>query len=107
MLYRETHVLLDELAEAVVAGKRRQYVEITGHRATAHHPTISEMRKLPLPRLELFNDFRLRLAKTGAFAPATPTKKVIAQNETGNKACPNWQCWCRFQVLRAFSFGRF
>ncbi len=24
---RETHVLLDELAEAVVAGKRRQYVE--------------------------------------------------------------------------------
>ena len=37
VLYRETHVLLDELAEAVVAGKRRQYVEITGHRATAHH----------------------------------------------------------------------
>ncbi len=27
MLYRETHVLLDELAEAVVDGTRREFME--------------------------------------------------------------------------------
>lgn len=30
MLYREAHVLLDELAEAVVDGKRREFMETLG-----------------------------------------------------------------------------
>jgi len=50
-LYRETHVLLDELAEAVVAGKRRQYVESL---ATVPLLIIDDfgMRKLPLTAAE-------------------------------------------------------
>lgn len=51
VLYRETHVLLDELAEAVVAGKRRQYVE-----SLANVPLLIiddfGMRKLPLTAAE-------------------------------------------------------
>jgi len=51
VLYRETHVLLDELAEAVVAGKRRQYVEAL---ATVPLLIIDDfgMRKLPLTAAE-------------------------------------------------------
>jgi len=51
VLYRETHVLLDELAEAVVAGKRRQYVESL---ATVPLLIIDDfgMRKLPLTAAE-------------------------------------------------------
>jgi DNA replication protein DnaC len=51
VLYRETHVLLDELAEAVVAGKRRQYVELL---ATVPLLIIDDfgMRKLPLTAAE-------------------------------------------------------
>jgi DNA replication protein DnaC len=51
VLYRETHVLLDELAEAVVAGKRRQYMESL---ATVPLLIIDDfgMRKLPLTAAE-------------------------------------------------------
>ena len=51
VLYRETHVLLDELAEAVVAGTRRQYVESV---ATVPLLIIDDfgMRKLPLTAAE-------------------------------------------------------
>jgi hypothetical protein len=51
VLYRETHALLDELAEAVVAGKRRQYVESL---ATVPLLIIDDfgMRKLPLTAAE-------------------------------------------------------
>ena len=37
VFYRETHVLLDELAEAVVDGTRKEFMEIADHRAAAHH----------------------------------------------------------------------
>ena len=49
--YRETHVLLDELAEAMVAGKRRQYVESL---VTVPLLIIDDfgMRKLPLTAAE-------------------------------------------------------
>jgi DNA replication protein DnaC len=51
VLYREAHVLLDELAEAVVAGTRRQYVE-----SLAAVPLLIiddfGMRKLPLTAAE-------------------------------------------------------
>jgi DNA replication protein DnaC len=51
VLYRETHGLLDELAEAVVAGKRRQHVESL---ATVPLLIIDDfgMRKLPLTAAE-------------------------------------------------------
>jgi len=51
VLYRETHVLLDELAEAVVADKRRQYMESL---ATVPLLIIDDfgMRKLPLTAAE-------------------------------------------------------
>jgi len=51
VLYRETHVLLDELAEAVVAGTRRQYVESL---TTVPLLIIDDfgMRKLPLTAAE-------------------------------------------------------
>src|SRR3984957_7232288 len=51
VVYRETHVLLDELADAVVAGKRRQYVESL----TSVSLLIIDdfgMRKLPLTAAE-------------------------------------------------------
>ena len=46
MLYRETHILLEELAEAVVDGTRKQYVESV---ATVPLLIIDDfgMRKLP------------------------------------------------------------
>src|SRR5471030_2049479 len=47
VLYRETHVLLDELAEAVVDGRRKQFMESV---ATVPLLIIDDfgMRKLPL-----------------------------------------------------------
>ena len=52
VLYRETHVLLEELAEAVVEGKRKQYMESM---ATVPLLIIDDfgMRSchLPLPRI--------------------------------------------------------
>src|SRR5260370_25962595 len=51
VLYRETHVLLEELAEAVVEGKRKQFMESV---ATAPLLIIDDfgMRKLPLTAAE-------------------------------------------------------
>src|SRR5918995_5159384 len=51
VLYRETHVLLDELAEAVVADARKQYMESV---ATVPLLIIDDfgMRKLPLTAAE-------------------------------------------------------
>ena len=59
VLYRETHVLLDELAEAVVAGKRRQCVESL---ATVPLLIIDDfgMRKLPLTAAEDLLEIVLR-----------------------------------------------
>ena len=37
VLYRETHTLLDEIAEATIDGSRKQHMELSGHRAAAHH----------------------------------------------------------------------
>ena len=36
VLYRETHVRLDELAEAVVDGRRKEFMEFGGDGAAAH-----------------------------------------------------------------------
>ena len=51
VLYREAHVLLDELAEAVVDGTRKQYMESL---TTVPLPIIDDfgMRKLPLTAAE-------------------------------------------------------
>ena len=51
MLYREAHVLLDELAEAVVDGTRKEYMETL---ATVPLLIIDDfgMRKLPLTAAE-------------------------------------------------------
>ena len=49
VMYRETHVLLDNLAEAVAEGTRKQFME-----SVASVPLLIiddfGMRKLPLPR---------------------------------------------------------
>ena len=37
VLYRETHTLLEEIAEATIDGTRKQHMELLGHRAAAHH----------------------------------------------------------------------
>jgi len=51
VFYREAHVLLDELAEAVAAGTRKQYMESL---STVPLPIIDDfgMRKLPLTAAE-------------------------------------------------------
>lgn len=51
MIYRETHVLLDKLAEAVADGTRREFM---GAVATVPLPIIDDfgMRKLPLTAAE-------------------------------------------------------
>lgn len=51
MLYREAHVLLEELAEAIVDGTRKQYLESL---TTAPLLIIDDfgMRKLPLTAAE-------------------------------------------------------
>ena len=51
VIYRETHVLLEELAEAVVEGKRKQFMESV---ATVPLLIIDDfgMRKLPLTAAE-------------------------------------------------------
>ena len=51
VIYRETHVLLEELAEAVLEGKRKQFMETV---ATVPLLIIDDfgMRKLPLTAAE-------------------------------------------------------
>ena len=51
VIYRETHVLLEELAEAVVEGKRKQFMESV---ATVPLLIVDDfgMRKLPLTAAE-------------------------------------------------------
>lgn len=51
VLYRETHVLLDELADAVVGGTRKEYLELLAHAPLLIIDDFG-MRKLPLTAAE-------------------------------------------------------
>jgi len=51
VLYRETHVLLDELADAIVGGTRKEYMELLAHAPLLIIDDFG-MRKLPLTAAE-------------------------------------------------------
>src|SRR5437764_11961699 len=59
VIYRETHVLLEELAEAVLEGKRKQFMETV---ATVPLLIIDDfgMRKLPLTAAEDLREIIMR-----------------------------------------------
>ncbi len=90
MLYRETHILLDELADAVAAGTRKEYMESV---ATVPLLIIDDfgMRKLPHTAAEdLLEIIMRRYERFSTLLTSNRPVEDWAQTVSAEGGCDCW-----------------